>query len=294
MDIDLDDAFITRLQHLELFSRNRNTLFYDSGFRQTRKEGEVEFAEYTAYVPGDDIRYIDWNVYARLNTYVVKQFGSEEYKRVGIVLDSSNSMNSGNKSSLTAQLAFSLSCISLFAGDQVMLAHINNHMEAYAGPYRGRTRTQQILSFIKDITVQGTTDMVHGLSEVFRLWKEPARLFVITDMWSDYDSERFIRFLGSREDEVCLVHVYNRQEIHPSFNGRMTLRDMETGRETRKYIGSRTLSQYRKTTQEFMERVKSSCARNRIEYVLVDDSLSVYEVVFGIMVEQGIIHPVWL
>jgi len=285
-----DDTFLGRLEKLEIFTRNINTLYYESGYQGHKKSGEVEFADYKPYSPGDDVRYIDWNVYGRLDTYVTKLFGAEEKKRTNILLDVSGSMGLGRKSVLSVQLGAALAAIGLFSGDTVDIALFGSKIQSFSGVKNERSAVFSIFNFLADVSCSGETDYIASFREFARVKKEPSRLILISDFWSSQSPERHLNILKDAETETSCIQILNEEEISPRSRGILRLRDAENGDEVSMDVTGREIQMYQKKMEARLERIRNACLKNDMDYVLMKDTISLEEAVFGILRNAGIVY----
>ena len=171
-------GFLRKLEQLEIHTRYMHTTDYESGLRGTWRGGEVEFSDYKAYSPGDDIRYIDWNVYGRLETFVSKVFSAEEKNRTFIILDTSSSMTFGSRRRAACRLAASLAAVALMGGDIIDIAAVSDSVKVWAGDVQGRDSIYPVLDFLEQQEFGGTTDLARVCSQVAFEKKGPGRIIL--------------------------------------------------------------------------------------------------------------------
>src|SRR5690606_32593405 len=151
----LSPAFLAQLERLELVSRKIFRGHLKGERRSTRKGQSVEFADFRSYVPGDDLRFIDWNTYARLDRLFLKMFFEEEDLHFYALIDDSASMGFGTPTKLryAAQLAAALGFIGLIRSDRVRIETISQPPGLSGAVYRGRASSWRMLEQLGNLTV---------------------------------------------------------------------------------------------------------------------------------------------
>ena len=155
----LDDGFMAKIERLRLVSR-KVIVGRIRGERLTRKRGQsAEFADYRHYAVGDDLRFLDWNLYARLDHLFLKLFLEEEDLHVYILVDTSGSMAYGRLSKLhyARKVAAALAYIGLANYDRVFVAALGEGRLQQIGPLRGKHQALRLLDFLSGLKAEGTT-----------------------------------------------------------------------------------------------------------------------------------------
>src|SRR5437588_3911228 len=158
-------AFLARLEQLELVSR-KIFLGRMKGERRSKKKGQsVEFADYRNYVVGDDLRFLDWNLYARLDRLFLRLFMEEEDLHFYLLIDNSLSMDFGTPTKLhyAKQIAAALGFIGLVNLDRVMIEAFNNRLTQTLPAMRGRRSLWRMLDFLQKIQPAGPSDLKQAL-----------------------------------------------------------------------------------------------------------------------------------
>src|SRR5881275_391529 len=161
----LDPKFLARLEQLELVSR-KIFLGRLKGERRSKRKGQsVEFADYRNYVVGDDLRFLDWNLYARLDRLFIRLFMEEEDLHVYILIDNSLSMDFGSPSKLhyAKQVAAALGFIGLVNMDRVVVEVFNDRLTQSLPPVRGRRSLWRLMDFLTKIEPAGPSDLRQAL-----------------------------------------------------------------------------------------------------------------------------------
>src|SRR6476620_129837 len=152
-DLLLDPAFMARLDQLDLISRKMLAGKMKGERRSKRRGQSVEFADYRNYVIGDDLRFIDWNIYARLDKLFLKLFLEEEDLSLYVLVDVSKSADYGDphKAMYMKRVAAALGYIGLVNYNRVNVIAMGDGIVAETGPTRGRRRVAQLLDFVSKL-----------------------------------------------------------------------------------------------------------------------------------------------
>src|SRR5438046_4067799 len=166
-DLLLDPTFMSRLDQLDLISRKLLTGKMKGERRSKRRGQSVEFADYRNYVVGDDLRFIDWNIYARLDRLFLKLFLEEEDLSLYVLVDVSKSCDFGdpNKALYLKKVAAALGYIGLVNYNRVSISAIADGVVDDTGGLRGRTRVAQMMDFLMKSQPQGPSNQSDACSK---------------------------------------------------------------------------------------------------------------------------------
>jgi len=275
-----DETSLRKLEQLALVA-DRVRVGVMKGDRRSRKKGtSIEFADYRNYTKGDDLRRLDWNVYARLEKPFIKLLEEEEDLSVHLLVDSSGSMDwpdsadtDENKLRYACKLTGALGHIALTTGDQLTVTLLNSQAEQRWGPYRGKQNSLRLLEFLDHRPAGGITDLNLALSQYARRARRPGLLFLLSDLLSPAGYQDGLNALQSRGYEVGLLHILSRDELEPPVTGDLKLVDIETGAEAEITLDPATIDQYRARLQGWQEEIAAYCARRGIHYIPVDTTI---------------------
>jgi uncharacterized protein (DUF58 family) len=199
----------------------------DFGFSQ-------EFAEYAAYNPGDDLRHIDWNVYARTERMYLKRFRGETNSPLTILLDASNSMQFGshgvNKMDYSRYLAASLFYLAIHGQrDAAGLITFDDEIRNYIRPSTRQGQLHRLLAGLEQAEARARTDFSKPMRYFQEFLKRRGIVLIVSDFWETPESIiRTIEPLRFHGNEVVLFHVLDPEDVRPRLNGPSILVDMET------------------------------------------------------------------
>lgn len=226
----LDNDFLAQLDYLYVVAKE-GFLTRANAQRVSRKFGVgLEYADHREYAPGDDFRYIDWQVYSRLDRLVVKLFSEEQELALYLLVDASVSMGRGDPSKLlhAKRIAAALGYISLSSQDRVVVVPFAEEARAASPAITGRGRRLELLRFLEGIESRGTTDLRRALSGFVSHHKRRGLVVLISDFFDDSYSTA-LRLLHHNGFDCMLVQVNDRAELDPPVQGDVELVDCESG-----------------------------------------------------------------
>lgn len=267
-----DESTLRKLSRLTLVAERVRAGVLKGERRSTRRGSSQEFADYRNYVPGDDLRRLDWNAYARLNRAFIKLFEEEEDLAVHILLDGSGSMDWGaeeqHKFSYAQKLAAALGSIALSAGDHLTLTLLQGAAlpEQY-GPVRGKHNTLGLLHYVESLQPEGQTDLNRSLRAYGLSPRRPGLAILISDLLSPEGFQSGLSVLLERGYECALVHLLSPDEINPPLSGDLLLVDVETGAGQEVSIDSGLRQEYYQRVSLWQAEIASYCRSRGVRYL---------------------------
>jgi len=227
----LTRELISQVHRLEIKTRRLVNEIFSGQYESVFRGLGMEFAEVREYVPGDEIRWIDWNVTARMGHPFVKKFVAEREMTVVLMVDGSASMRFGTaakfKSELAAEVAAVLGFSAIRNNDKVGLCLFSDHVEKFIRPQKGRTHTLRLVRDVLEFSPQRVaTRMDEALRYLNRVVKHKAVVFLLSDFYQV--DERLLAVTAKRHDLIALQIQDPREESLPDA-GLLELRDAETG-----------------------------------------------------------------
>jgi len=260
--------FLAQLERLALASRRTFRGRVRGERRSPRKGQSVEFSDYRPYGIGDDLRYVDWNIFGRLDRLHVKLFVDEEDLCLHLLVDASRSMGFGQPQKLeyAARLAAALGFVGLVNHERVGLGILRDRVSEGWAPVRGRNQFPHLADFLSQVEADGTTNLNDGLGNYARRAREPGLAVVISDLLDPGGFEAGLRALLERRFEVHVIHLLSAEELNPTLTGDLRLEDSETGEVREISIDGDALRGYRERLHAFLERVETFCHGREIGY----------------------------
>jgi uncharacterized protein (DUF58 family) len=265
------NAFLMQLERLAFISK-RSHLGAVKGERKSPRRGSsVEFADYRPYEVGDDLRYVDWNAFARLNRLYLKIFIDEEDLCIHLILDASGSMDYGtpNKFRYAVRLAAALAFIGFVNLERVGVAVFRDRVAEGWLPTRGRNQFLPIQEFLANLTPGGGTAFNDALRQYAQRAKDAGVAVVISDFLDPAGYASGLRALMERRFDVRVLHLLSPDELRPMLGGDLELVDAETGEVREVSIDAEVLRGYERQLGTFIAGIEGFCRANELSYVRV-------------------------
>jgi uncharacterized protein (DUF58 family) len=260
--------FLAQLERLSLLSRRVFRGRVKGERRSLRRGHSVEFCDYRAYGVGDDLRYVDWNIYGRLDRLHVKLFVDEEDLCLHLIVDASASMNFGTPTKLDSavRIAAALGFVGLVNLERVGIGVLRDRVAEGWPPTRGRNQVPGLLDFLGRVEPSGATSLNEGLANYAARSRQAGLAVVISDLLDPGGYESGIRALLERRFDVHLVHVLSPEEMNPELAGDLRLVDSETGEMRELSMDGDAVRAYRERLHQFLERAETFCRTKEIGY----------------------------
>ena len=282
----IDAELIKKIERLSIASKRMFPGTMKGKRRSPKRGSSVEFADYRDYQLGDDFRFVDWNIYARLDRLFLKTFVEEENILIHILLDSSVSMNFGSPSKLEygKRVAAVLGYIGLVGLDMVTVSSFAEDLADQVRPLRGKDRIFTLLDFLENIQPSQQTRMDASLQRYVLKMSHAGVAIVISDFLVPQASyEAGLKALMYKNFDVNVIHVMSEEELHPKLSGELKLLDAETGETKEITVTERVLEGYQKRLGRFCEDLNQFCAKNNITYLRVSTSLPFEDLILRVL-----------
>ena len=287
----LDPQTLRYLARLEVLARRvaRGTT---GGERLSAALGRsLDFAQHRQYFAGDDLRLIDWNVYARQGRYVVKQFEAETDLQLYLLVDHSTSMDFGEPSKIhrARQLAAGLGYVTLTGLDRVHVYGIANRLGAGLPGLRGRSQFGTLCRFLEHMPIGGHTDLFAAVREFCAGEPLPGLVVLLSDCW---DFRRFhdtIRLLRFHHHDVVVLQIVTPEELDSPLTGDLQIIDSETGATRDVTATPRVLAEYARGVQRATQAMRRFVVRHGGRFFQVTTDMPVDEVVRDVLRTGGVL-----
>ncbi|MGI9428989.1 MAG: DUF58 domain-containing protein [Bythopirellula sp.] len=289
----LSPELLAQLERLELVTRKifRGRM---KGERRSKRKGQsVEFADFRNYVPGDDLRLLDWNLYARLDKLIVKLFLEEEDLHFYTLIDSSLSMDFGTPTKLeyAKQLAAALGFVGLIRTDRVKIETLSQAAGERGPILRGRQSVWRMLEHVEAIQPEDEpTPLADGVKN-FCL-RNPGRgvVVLISDLMDKAGYEQALRYFVSHQVDCFVIHVLSQEELEPDVQGDLKLVDCEDQDEAEITVSMPLLNRYKQTLNTFVSGAQEFCSRRGMHYFLANNQLPVQDLVAKHLRRRGLVR----
>lgn len=264
----LDEDFLRKLEKLKVLAQKGIKGPHRGEHISWRSGASLDFLDYRKYQVGDDFRYIDWNVYGRLDKLFIKLFRAEEDLTIHFLLDMSRSMGEGHppKEIYAKKVVAALCYIGLASLDRVGVTSFNEALGESRSPERGKQVYLSVLKYLLSLRPNGNTNLSASLKEYASSCKRPGIVIVISDLLDPKGFEEGVEALISGRFDVTLIQLLDRDELFPPFEGYVTLSDVETGESKKITLDGVLLALHRKKIREFLKNIKGFCLKNGVDY----------------------------
>ena len=287
----LSTEFINQLERLQIQSKKilRGKM---KGERRSPKKGQsVEFADFRNYVPGDDLRFLDWNVYARVEKLFVKLFMEEEDLNISILVDTSGSMMVGNPSKLlyAQRIAAALAYIGLRAQDRISVFQVNSRISNALTNMRGRSSAHRIFEFLKTAKPEGNTGLAAAMHEFVLKYRRKGVVFLISDFMDKKGFDDVLKVLYQLESDIAVIQIFSEEEYSPDLSEDFSLIDIEDGTKVEISKSEYVQKMYKKTLELFIDGIQQSCNRKGFTYAYAVNSQPFEDIVLTTLRKYGLI-----
>jgi uncharacterized protein (DUF58 family) len=275
--------FLAQLERLTLASRRVFRGRVKGERKSPRRGHSVEFCDYRAYGVGDDLRYVDWNAYGRLDRLHVKLFVDEEDLCLHLLVDASASMDFGRPTKLeyAVRLAAALGFVGLVGLERVGVGILRDRAAEGWSPARGRNQFPALLDFLTGVKPAGPTRLNDAMAAYTLRARESGLAVVISDLLDPTGYEAGLRALMERRFDIHLIHLLDPEEMNPEFSGDFRLTDAETGEVQELSVDRDAIRAYREKLHAFLERAEGFCRAQEIGYHRVITDTPVEEFVLA-------------
>ena len=270
----LDPHVVNKIAKLELKARLIVEGFISGLHRSPYHGYSVEFAEHREYVPGDDIRHIDWKVYGRSDRFYIKQYEEETNLKTHILLDASESMTYAakdvSKYDYASMVAASIAHLLIRQKDAVGLAMFDERVNQFLSASSTQTQLRALLEVVEKPALKAKTDIGTILHEFADRIKRKGLVVIVSDLLDEPEHiERGLEHLRYRQHEVIVFHVLDHDELtFPFLN--MTLFEGLEGAQDLVANPKPLRDAYMAELGAFLERIRRACRNNRFDYVQLD------------------------
>jgi uncharacterized protein (DUF58 family) len=267
-----DESTLRKLNQLTLVASRVRSGAIKGERRSSRRGSSVEFADYRNYTAGDDLRRLDWNIYARLEKPFIKLLEEEEDLAVYVLIDGSRSMDWGegeqNKFNYARHLAAGIGAVALGSGDLLSIGFLQGgHVTSEFGPSRGQYALPRLFSFLESLEAKAETDLNASLREYSIVPRRAGLVILISDLFATDGYESGLRQLLSRGHESALIHILSPDEVDPPLAGDLQLVDIETNFEQDVSIDGGLRNLYRTRVQAWIQSTQADCRKHGIKYL---------------------------
>jgi len=279
----LDPDFMSRLDSLDVMSRKilQGKL---QGERRSKRRGQsVEFADHRPYVAGDDLRFVDWNIYGRLEQLFLKLYLEEQDLTVHIVADASASMSLGepSKELFIKKLSAALGYVSLVNNNRVTISFFADGLKGQLANMRGRNYLHKMAEYLLTTDCEGLSHFESSCQQLAAGRIGSGVMILLSDFLFKEGYDTGLRRLIGRQYDLYVIQVLSAQELSPDLSGDLKLIDIEDA-DTAEITVSAALSKYyKRNLTAYCNELKDFCTRRGVVYVLANSADSVESLVLN-------------
>jgi uncharacterized protein (DUF58 family) len=265
----LDPEFLKKLERLRLVAKRLSSAGPKGEHPTARKGFSLEFSDYRKYQSGDDLRYVDWNVYRRMERLYLKLFTAEEEMKIYLLLDASGSMGEGTRRKIdyARSVAAALGYIGLKNLDKVGGAAFSSAIFSPLALGRGRKQILAFFKFLERIPCQGRTNLQSSVHSFCSLFPHPGLVLLLSDLFDPEGWRVALRELYRSKHQILVIHVLDEHEAEARPLGDVALQDVESERERKIFLDSDLARRFAETFKGYCEEIESFCMDWGIDYI---------------------------
>jgi uncharacterized protein (DUF58 family) len=288
----INEEFLQQVELLQMLIKNNVAGLFGGNHKSKTFGSSCEFADFREYIPGDDMKKIDWNAYARTEKLNLKLYLDERQLHTRIYIDASRSMGygKGHKDEQAIRIAATLAYLSINEMDKVSVYIIReNGLDEIISPMLGKEAYLNNISKLNDIEFDGDSYISKALLPT-KVGYGDGMSVIISDFLTDNNFEDGIDLLTSKKRDILCIQVLSKEELNPKVRGKMHLFDSENvNLSYRKNINREIITAYKKALDYATNRVREFCASRGADYMLVSSEQSMYEIFFEKLLEMGVL-----
>ncbi len=267
--------FLRQLEGLHLLARQISRGRMRAERRSVKRGSGLEFADYRQFSPGDDIRAIDWNAYARNRHLLLKLFEEQEDLHVHLLLDCTASMAWGTPAKFdpARQIVAGLAYLALANLDRAGVTPLGPHVQSGWSPSRGRARFLRLLRHLENYTTgPGECELAGGVTRWLATRPRRGLVLWVTDGWGTTIDDAFqaLDRLRYARHDIGVIQLRHADEGEAGDLGEFEYEDVETGETKVMIVDRAAAAAYRKTVQEYEERLREYCRKHGIAHLRAD------------------------
>jgi uncharacterized protein (DUF58 family) len=290
-----DDEFQRKLESLALVSRRVFAGRMRAERRSKKKGSGVEFADHRAYAPGDDFRFVDWNVYQRFGRLLVRLFEEEEDLSIYFIVDCSASMAFGSPSKFdqARRLCAALAYVGLANLDRVTVVAASERRGPLMASTRGKNRIFKVFQYLTQLEAVGVTDLSASLKTFVAQHKRRGLAILISDLYDPAGFEAGINVLRYNKFEPYVLHLVEPSAAfqgHDGILGDVNVYDCETGEEREVTVTEQVLRNVQQAHEEYASAIARFCTRSHVPYFAAPADVPFDELVLRVLRRGGVLR----
>jgi uncharacterized protein (DUF58 family) len=284
--------FFSKLEQLELVAK-RLLMGRFKGDRLSKRKGtSVEFADHRHYVVGDDFRFLDWNLYARLDKLFIRLFQEEEDLQLNVLVDVSKSMDFGSPTKLhhAKQLAAALAYIGLVNMDRVGVGGLSDRYIPGPRSLRGKKSLPRLLEFLEGLEASPRGELPAGVKSFCVQAGSRGIVVLISDFLDKAGFEEPLRMLLARRMEVYAIQILSPEEIDPALQGDLRLVDVEDDDLAEITVTPALIKRYRSNLAAYQHALTDFCRQRGIQFISASTAEAFEKLVLTQLRQRGLVR----
>jgi len=288
----LDSKFMARLDALDIVSR-KILQGRSQGERRSKRRGSgVEFADHRPYVIGDDLRFVDWNIYGRLEQLFLKIFLVEQDLSVQVVLDVSASSATGEppKALAIKRLGAALAYVAMVNNSRVSVSLFADGVVGQLPNMRGRNYIGRMADFLLNADCQGPSNFAKACRQLTAARTGTGVMIVVSDFFFKEGYDEALRRLISRNYDLYCIQMLSPQEVSPPLSGDLKLIDVEDFDDAEITMSSALLDYYKKNLAAYCTELQTFCRKRGATYAMTDSSRPIETFMLNYLRRRGLLR----
>ena len=288
----LSPDFLRRLEALELVSRKARAGRMKGDRLSRRKGSGSEFADFRPYTHGDDLRFLDWSLYARLDRVFLRLFLEEEDLHVYLLVDVSGSMAFGSppKRLYAQRVVAALGFIGLVNLDRVSVIGYTDKPLARSAVLRSRASLPRLLGFVGGLPAGGVGDFNRAIRSVAPTLTGRGVVVLVSDFLDKGGVAEGLRYLAARNLDVCAIQVLAPEDVEPGLTGDLKLTDIEDGDEAEVTLTPYLLNRYRSAVAAFRADLHDQWTRRGMTFLTTTTAVPFDRLVLNVLRARGLVR----
>ncbi|MBI2358391.1 MAG: DUF58 domain-containing protein [Deltaproteobacteria bacterium] len=264
----LEPEFLKKLEHLRLVAKRLSRSIPKGEHPSSLRGFSLEFSDYRRYQKGDDLRYVDWNIYRRLGRLWLKLFTAEEEMNIYLLLDASQSMAEGRPAKIeyAKRVAAALGYIGLKNLDRVGGASFSADFFSPLALGRGRNQILTLFQFLENLSCQGKTDLGASAQAFAGLFSRPGLAVLLSDLFDLQGWRAALEELVRKKYQVLVIHILDRSELEHGPMGDVLFADVESQKERRVFLDKDLARRFQEELQSYFGEIEGFCLSRRMDY----------------------------
>jgi len=285
----LPNDVLSRVERMRLRPQKRFTNRSRGEHVAGRAGSSIEFKDYRDYTPGDDIRFVDWNIFSRLHRPYLKLFHEEEEMHIVLLIDASTSMNFEGKLDRAKSLAAAFGVMGLIGTEKVSVCVFNQRdgRVSRLRPHSGRSSRRALFQFLEPIEAGGDGPVEHGIDAMLKEHRGRGLAIVLSDFLTTGDLKRSFNLLYSAGLEMMGVQILGPSELAPELSSDQRLVDSETGKTLDISSGGDLLKLYHEYREAYQGHIAALAQSRSGRMAVVSAKDSLEHVLFDLLRRKG-------